>query len=74
MKIHFLVRIKKVDENLVKEQFSHSFIGAIASIAKFTTYKPSVDDDSIDIGFCKRGGCGTIRSPRLEAQLKGKVV
>lgn len=59
-----------MEENLVKEQFSHAFISAIASIAKFATYKPSVDDDSIDIGFCMKGGGGTIRSPRLEAQLK----
>lgn len=59
-----------MEENLVKEQFSHSFVGAIASIAKFATYKPSVDDDSIDIGFCGKGGGGTICSPRLEAQLK----
>ncbi len=59
-----------MEENLVKEQFSYSLVGAIASIAKFATYKPSVDDDSIDIGFSLKGGCGTIRSPRLEAQLK----
>lgn len=59
-----------MEENLAKEQFSHSFVSAIASIAKFATYKPSVDDDSIDIGFCMKGGGGTIRSPRLEAQLK----
>jgi hypothetical protein len=59
-----------VEENLVKEQFSHSFVGAIASIAKFSIYKPSVDDDSIDIGFCMKGGGGTRCSPRLEAQLK----
>jgi hypothetical protein len=59
-----------MEENLIKEQFSHSFVGAIASIAKFATYKPSVDDDSIDIGFSLKGGSGTICSPRLEAQLK----
>ena len=59
-----------MEENLVKEQFSHAFVGAIASIAKFATYKPSVDDDSIDIGFSLKGGGGTICSPRLEAQLK----
>ncbi len=59
-----------MEENLVKEQFSYSFVSAIASIAKFATYKPSVDDDSIDIGFSLKGGGGTISSPRLEAQLK----
>lgn len=59
-----------MEENFVKEQFSHSFVGAIASIAKFATYKPSVDDDSIDIGFSSKGGGGKICSPRLEAQLK----
>ena len=59
-----------MEDNLVKEQFSHSFVGAIASIAKFSTYKPSVDDESIDIGFSLKRGGGTICSPRLEAQLK----
>jgi hypothetical protein len=59
-----------LDENLAKEQYSHSFVRAIASVAKFATYNPTVDDDSIDIGFCRKGGSGTIRSPRLEAQLK----
>ena len=59
-----------MEENLVKEQFSNAFVKAIASIAKYTTYTPEVDDDSIDIGFASKGGGGTVHSPRLEAQLK----
>ncbi len=31
---------------------------------------PDVDDDSIDWSIHKRGGNGTIRSPRIELQLK----
>lgn len=59
-----------MEENLVKEQYSLAFVSAIASVEKFATHKPFVDDDSIDIGFSQKRGSGTISSPRLEAQLK----
>lgn len=59
-----------MEENLAKEQFCCSYISAIAAIAKYGTYKPTPDDDSVDIGFAVKGGNGTYRSPRLEAQLK----
>ncbi|HEY8751173.1 MAG TPA: DUF4365 domain-containing protein [Tepidisphaeraceae bacterium] len=56
--------------NQRKEQFSHAYVKAVAAVAGFAWYQPSVDDDSIDLGLAQRGGRGTIRSPRLEMQLK----
>jgi hypothetical protein len=53
-----------------QEQFSNSYIRAVASVAGYSLYKPEVDDDSIDLGIAAKGVEGTIRSPRLELQLK----
>ena len=53
-----------------QEQFSRAYVHAIASVAGFTIYTPQVDDDSVDLGIAQTGGRGTIRSPRLEMQLK----
>jgi hypothetical protein len=53
-----------------KEQFSRAYVLAVAAAAGYAWYQPSVDDDSIDLGLAARGGSGTIRSPRLELQLK----
>jgi hypothetical protein len=59
-----------VDLNQRKEQFSNAYVRAIASVAGFTLAKPEVDDDSIDFMLAQRGGGGTVRSPRVELQLK----
>jgi hypothetical protein len=59
-----------MDINQRKEQFSHAYVKAVAAVAGFAWYQPSVDDDSIDLGLAQRGGAGTVRSPRLEMQLK----
>lgn len=53
-----------------KEQFSHAYVRAVASVAGYAVYKPEVDDDSVDLGLAARGRGDTIRSPRLELQLK----
>jgi hypothetical protein len=53
-----------------KEAFSRAYVQAIAAVAGFATYQPSVDDDSVDLGIAARGGGGSTRSPRLELQLK----
>lgn len=53
-----------------KEQFSKAYVRAVASVAGFSTYEPSVDDDSIDVGFSDTGSNNTPRRPRIEAQLK----
>jgi hypothetical protein len=53
-----------------KEQFSLAFIRAIATVAGFTATKPDVDDDSVDLVLAARGIYGSLRSPRLEIQVK----
>lgn len=57
-----------IDEQ--KQQFSFAYIRAVASTAGFVVTKPDVDDDSVDLIIGKRGGSGTIRSPRLDIQVK----
>jgi hypothetical protein len=52
------------------EQFSHAYVRAVASVAGFSVSRPEVDDDSIDLAIYCRGPRGTVRSPRLELQLK----
>lgn len=53
-----------------KEQFSNTYLQAITTVAGYSLYKPSVDDDSIDWGIAAKGVMGRLRSPRLELQLK----
>ena|SRR5581483_1632633 len=59
-----------MDLNQRKEQFSQAYVKAVAAVAGFAWYEPSVDDDSVDLGLAQRGGRGTVRSPHLEMQLK----
>lgn len=59
-----------MDPEKQKEEFSNAFVQAAAAVAGFSMSKPSVDDDSIDWCLHDRGGAGTVRSPRLELQLK----
>ena len=59
-----------MDLSQQKEQFSIAYIRAVVSVAGYAVYRPEVDDDSVDLGVSLRGGKGTIRSPRLEIQLK----
>lgn len=56
--------------NSKKEQFSVAYVLAVAAVAGYAWYKPSVDDDSVDLGLAKKGGGTSVRSPRLELQLK----
>ena len=59
-----------MDENQQKEQFSNAYLRAVAATAGYNVYKPEVDDDSVDWGIGARGGGGTVRSPKVELQLK----
>lgn len=59
-----------MDLNAQKEQFSRAYVLAVAAVAGYATYTPSVDDDSIDLGIARKGGGATVRSPGLEIQLK----
>ncbi|EHQ36087.1 DUF4365 domain-containing protein [Methanoplanus limicola] len=56
--------------NQQKEQFSRAYVRAVATVAGFSLFEPSVDDDSIDLSIAERGGRGSIRSPRIDLQLK----
>jgi hypothetical protein len=59
-----------MDINQQKEQFSITYIRAIAAVAGYSLYRPEVDNDSVDLGIVSRGGTGRILAPRLELQLK----
>jgi len=59
--------------DMQKEQFSRAYVQAVAACAGFAWSVPSVDDDSIDMSLHQTGGGGTIRSPRLDLQLKCKA-
>ena len=59
-----------MDLNQQKEQFSIAYVRAVASVAGYNTYKPEVDDDSVDFGIAAKGPFTTVHSPRLEMQLK----
>src|SRR5262245_19261905 len=63
-----------MDPDKQKEEFSHAFVYAITACAGFAWSKPSVDDDSIDLTLHQRGGGGTVRSPKLDLQLKCKAM
>lgn len=53
------------------EQFSRAYVHAVASAAGFNVFPPSeIDDDSVDVTIADKGPRGTIRSPRLDVQLK----
>ena len=59
-----------MDINAQKEQFSVAYVRAVAAVAGYATGKFDVDDDSVDLTLAERGGRGTIRSPRIDLQLK----
>jgi hypothetical protein len=59
-----------MDINQQKEQFSNTYLQAVTTVAGYSIYKPSVDDDSVDWGIAAKGGTGRVRAPRLELQLK----
>ncbi len=54
--------------------FSEAYVKAVAATAGYCTYQPSVDDDSVDLGIAARGPCKTVRSPRVELQIKSLLV
>ena len=59
-----------MDTSQQKAQFSLAYVHAVATVAGFALYDIRVDDESVDCGIAKRGGGGTVKSPRLELQLK----
>lgn len=57
-----------------KEQFSRAYVQAVAACAGFAWSVPSVDDDSVDMTLHQTGARGTIRSPKVDLQLKCKAM
>jgi hypothetical protein len=59
-----------MDLSQKKQEFSRAYVKAVAAVCGYATQEPSVDDDSVDLTLAARGGAGTIRSPKLDLQLK----
>jgi hypothetical protein len=53
-----------------KEQFSIAYVRAVASAAGYRISEPKPDDDSIDLEIAARGAYDTLRSPRIDVQIK----
>jgi hypothetical protein len=65
-----LISARLVDISQQKEQLSNVYLQAVTTVAGYSLYRPSVDDDSVDWGIAAKGVMGRIRAPRLELQLK----
>ena len=59
-----------MDINQQKEQFSLAYLHVVATAAGFKLSDPRVDDESVDVIIGQSGGEGTVRSPRIDVQLK----
>lgn len=55
-------------------QFSKAYVQAVAATAGYSCTTPEVDDDSVDVTIATKGARGTVRSPRLDAQIKSWTV
>lgn len=53
-----------------KQQFSVAVARAVAAVCGLAYATPETDEDSIDATIALRGGGGTVRSPKLDVQLK----
>ncbi len=62
--------MKTMDANQQKEQFSNAYLRAVAATAGFQMYKPEPDIDKIDWGIAAPRPKKTVRSPKVEIQLK----
>ncbi len=63
--------IEMVD-SVFQEQFSVAYLQAICAIAGYVVYSPIPDVDKVDWTVCAPGVQGTLRSPRLDIQLKSQ--
>jgi Domain of unknown function (DUF4365) len=59
-----------MDPNEQKQQFSVAIARAVAAVSGLAYATPDTDDDSIDATIARRGGGGSVRSPKLDLQLK----
>jgi hypothetical protein len=53
-----------------KEQFSFTYVRAVATVAGNSVSETPVDDDSIDLAIAGRVADGIPRPPRIELQVK----
>lgn len=53
-----------------QEDFSRAYVRAVVAAAGLRYSEPSPDDDSVDLTVAERGLNGTVRSPKLDIQLK----
>lgn len=65
-----MARLTGFDDAALKEQFSVTYVRAVAYAAGAVIDEPRVDRDSVDIVLRARGQVGSKRSPSVEAQLK----
>jgi hypothetical protein len=56
-----------------QEEFSRAYVQAVASVAGYATQRHDVDQDGVDLTVHVHGGSGTVRSPRLDVQIKTKT-
>lgn len=56
--------------NEQKQQLSIAYVRAVAAAAGCKVTREEVDDDSVDVTLGRSGPHGTVRSPRIEVQLK----
>lgn len=60
-----------MDLNAQKEKFSEAYVRAVASVSGLSVVgKQDPDDDKVDLTLGRSGGRGTLRSPKLDLQLK----
>lgn len=59
-----------MDAKLQKEEFSVAYLRTIAAAAGFLCNKSLPDIDGVDWQVAAAGGLGTVRSPKIEVQLK----
>ncbi|MCB9762212.1 MAG: DUF4365 domain-containing protein [Alphaproteobacteria bacterium] len=57
-----------------QEAFSRAYVRAVAAAASFRVQPGAApDDDSVDLTIAARGPMGTVRSPKLDVQLKCRL-
>jgi len=54
------------------QRFSFAYVEAVASVAGYSVAEWPTDDDSVDLTLSQRGPGGTVRSPKLDVQVKHK--
>jgi hypothetical protein len=56
-----------------QQELSFAYLQAVASAAGYATQRHDVDYDGVDLSVHAHGGAGTVRSPRLDVQVKSQT-